>query len=225
MMSRFYLAALIGVAVALWAQWRLMSVYNRWRGQPCAERPLTGAQAAREILDAAGLTHVPVERIGGALTDHYDPQTRTLRLSADVHDTNSLTAVGIAAHEAGHALQHQELYWPMQMRMAMVPFTRLGARLALPLFVGGLVLKLPPLMLIGLGLFLVLLAFQLVTLPLEFDASRRAGQLLRERGLVNAQELAGVGQVLNAAAWTYVAAFTLSFVQLLRLLRWGRPFA
>jgi uncharacterized protein len=224
-MSRLYLLAMVGALVALWAQWRLTSAYNRWRQRACAERPLTGAEAAREILDAAGLTHVPGERTDGHLTDHYDPQTRALRLSAEVHDTQTLTAVGIAAHEAGHALQHQELYWPMQMRMALLPATRLGARLALPLFLAGLLIKVPPLIWIGLGLFIVLLLFQLVTLPLEFDASRRAGRVLRERGLVTAQELVGVGEVLNAAAWTYIAAFTLSFVQLLRLLRWGRPLA
>jgi Zn-dependent membrane protease YugP len=225
MMARLYLLAVLGVLVALWAQWRLTSAYNRWRGRPCSGRPLTGAQVARELLDAAGLTQVPVERASGFLTDHYDPQTRTLRLSDDVHDTNSLTAVGIAAHETGHALQHQELYWPMQMRMAMVPVTRVGAMVALPLFAAGLMLRVPPLLWIGGGLFLVLLLFQLITLPLEFDASRRAGRLLRERGLVSTEELTGVGEVLHAAAWTYVAAFTLSFVQLLRLLRWGRFFA
>lgn len=224
MMARFYWLALAGVLVALWAQWRLTAAYNRWRQRTVSGRPLTGAQVAREILDAAGLTQVPVERTRGYLTDHYDPQTRTLRLSAEVHDTPTLTAVGIAAHEAGHALQHQELYWPLQMRLALFPITRLGAQLALPVFVVGLALKAPPLIWIGLGLFVSLLVFQLITLPLEFDASRRAGRILRERGLVTAEELDGVGEVLNAAAWTYVAAFTLSFVQLVRLLRWGRPF-
>jgi hypothetical protein len=141
-----------------------------------------------------------------------------------VHDTDSLAAVGIAAHEAGHALQHQEVYWPMQVRLSLLPITRLGAWLALPLLAAGLLLRAPPLMVIGAGLFLVLLAFQLVTLPLEFDASRRAGRLLRERGLVSPRELTGVGEVLNAAAWTHIAAFTMTFVQLLRLLRWGRLF-
>lgn len=212
------------VLVALWAQWRLTSAYNRWRGRLTTVRPLTGAQAAREILDAAGLTHVPVERAGGYLSDHYDPQARALRLSDEVHDTHSLTAVGIAAHEAGHALQHQEVYWPMQLRMSLLPATRWGARLALPLLVAGTILRVPPLVVLGAGLFLVLLAFQLVTLPLEFDASRRAGRLLRERGLVSPEELAGVGEVLHAAAWTYIAAFTATFAQLLRLLPWGRSF-
>jgi len=224
MRAYLYWFLLAGVLLALWSQWRLCSAYRRRAGQACAARPLTGAGAAREILDAAGLADVRVERTGGHLTDHYDPQTRTLRLSAEVHDTDSLAAVGIAAHEAGHALQHQELYWPLQVRLRLLPLTRLGARLALPLLVAGLFLRLPPLMVIGAGLFLVLLMFQLVTLPLEFDASRRAGRVLRERGLVSAQELVGVGEVLHAAAWTYIAAFTVTFVQLLRLLPWGRLF-
>ena len=211
-----------GVLLALWAQWRLRSAYRRWSGQARAARPLTGAGAARDILDAAGLADVPIERTGGHLTDHYDPQTRTLRLSAVVHDTDSLAAVGIAAHEAGHALQHQVLYWPMQVRLRLLPLARLGAWLALPLLVAGLLLRMPPLMVIGAGSFLVLLTFQLITLPLEFDASRRAGRLLRERGLISPRELVGVGEVLHAAAWTYIAAFTMTFVQLLRLLRWGR---
>jgi Zn-dependent membrane protease YugP len=222
MRAYLYWFLLAGVLLALWSQWRLRSAYRRWSGQACATRPLTGAGAAREILDAAGLADVPVKRTGGHLTDHYDPQTRALRLSAEVHDTDSLAAVGIAAHEAGHALQHQELYWPMQACLSLLPYTRLGARVALPLLVAGLVLRVPPLMVMGAGLFLVLLMFQLVTLPLEFDASRRAGRVLRERGLVSAPELIGVGEVLHAAAWTYIAAFTSTFVQLLRLLPWGR---
>ena len=116
------------------------------------------------------------------------------------------------------------LYWPMQVRLSLLPLTRLGAWLALPLLLAGLLLRVPPLMVIGAGLFLVLLTFQLITLPLEFDASRRAGRLLRERGLVSPRELTGVGEVLHAAAWTYIAVFTVTFVQLLRLLRWGRLF-
>jgi uncharacterized protein len=221
-MSRLYLLLIGGLLLAFWAQWRLSSTYRRWNERSCASRPLTGAQAAREILDAAGLNRVGVERVDGHLTDHYDPATRTLRLSRGVHDQDSLAAIGIAAHEAGHAIQHQELYWPMRMRQALLPATRLGARLSLPLLGAGLILRVPPLVLIGLGLFLTLLLFQLVTLPLEFDASRRAARVLRDRGLVSPQELVGVREVLRAAGWTYVAAFTMSFAQLLRLLRWGR---
>jgi uncharacterized protein len=221
-MSRLVVLLIGGLLLAFWAQWRLASVYRRWNQQSCASRPLTGALAARELLDAAGLTQVGVERVDGHLTDHYDPATRTLRLSRGVHDQDSLAAVGIAAHEAGHAMQHQELYWPLRMRQALLPVTRLGARLSLPLLVAGLILRVPPLAFAGLGLFLALLLFQLVTLPVEFDASRRAARVLHERGLVSPKELVGVREVLRAAGWTYVAAFTMSFAQLLRLLRWGR---
>jgi uncharacterized protein len=222
MMVRFYLLLGFGVLLAFWAQWRLLSVYGKWSRRSCAARPLTGAQAAREILDAAGLNQVSVERIGGYLTDHYDPQTRTLRLSEGVHNVDSLAAVGIAAHEAGHAMQHQELSWPMRARLSMLPVTRLAAMAALPLFLAGLMLRVPPLLWFGIASFLLLLGFQFVTLPLEFDASRRARRFLRERGMVDSNELHGVEEVLNAAAWTYLAAFTMSFVQLLRLLRFGR---
>jgi uncharacterized protein len=221
-MSRLYPLLIGGLLLAFWAHWRLASVYRRWNARSCAARPLTGAMAARELLDAAGLQRVGVERVEGHLTDHYDPQTRTLRLSRGVHDQDSLAAVGIAAHETGHAIQHQELYWPLQLRQALLPVTRLGARLSLPLLAVGLILRVPPLVLIGLGLFLALLLFQLVTLPVEFDASRRAGRVLRQRDLVSPQELVGVREVLRAAGWTYVAAFTMTFAQLLRLLRWGR---
>jgi len=209
-----------GLLVVLWAQWRLQSAWRRWSKEGQAKAcPLTGAETARNILDAADLAHVSIERTSGFLTDHYDPQTRTLRLSTGVHDQVSLAAVGIAAHEAAHALQHRELYWPMQARLALLPFTRLGAWLALPLLALGLALRVPPLMLIGVGLFVVLLLFQLVTLPLEFDASRRAGWWLRERRLVSPSELEGVGQVLHAAAWTYLAAFAMSFLHILRWMR------
>jgi uncharacterized protein len=222
MMARLYLFLAFGVLLALWAQWRLRSAYGKWSRRSCAARPLTGAQAAREILDAVGLTAVPVERTAGYLTDHYDPQARTLRLSEEVHNNDSLAAVGIAAHEAGHAMQHHELSWPMRARLSLLPVTRMAAMAALPLFVGGMVLRMPPLMWLGIGSFLLLLLFQFVTLPLEFDASRRARRCLKERGMVAPNELQGVEEVLNAAAWTYLAAFTTSFAQLLRLLRIGR---
>jgi uncharacterized protein len=221
-MSRLYPFLIAGVLLVFWAHWRLASVYRRWNERSCAARPLTGAMAARELLDAVGLENVGVERVEGHLTDHYDPQSRTLRLSRGVYDQDSLAAVGIAAHETGHAIQHQELYWPLQLRQALLPVTRLGARLSLPLLAVGLILRAPPLVLVGLGLFLALLLFQLVTLPVEMDASRRAGRVLRQREMVSPQELAGVREVLRAAGWTYVAAFTMTFAQLLRLLRWGR---
>jgi uncharacterized protein len=221
-MARFYLLLAFGALLALWAQWRLQAVYGKWSRRSCAARPLTGAQAAREILDAAGLSHVAIQRTGGYLTDHYDPVSRTLRLSEEVHNTDSLAAVGIAAHEAGHAMQHDERSWPMRARLSMLPLSRFAAMISLPLLLAGLVFRMPPLIWFGLGAFVLLLIFQFVTLPLEFDASRRATRWLRERGIVAPSELDGVGEVLNAAAWTYLAAFTMSFVHLLRLLRFGR---
>lgn len=221
MLARLDLVLIPGLVLALWAQWRLLGAYRRWSAQRIA-RDTTGAGAARDILDSAGLQAVPVERTRGYLTDHYDPQKRALRLSEQVHDGDSVAAVGIAAHEAGHALQHMELYWPMQVRMTMMPAVRIGSWAALPLLVLGLAMRVPPLMRIGIALFVVLLLFQLITLPLEYDASRRARRLLMERGIINVQEMDGVERVLNAAAWTYVAAFTMSFLQLMRLLTLSR---
>ena len=221
-MRYVFLLVIPGLLLAIWAQWRMLSVYRRWSQQACATRRLTGAVAAREILDAAGLSTVAIESTSGYLTDHYDPRARALRLSAEVHDTDSLAAIGIAAHEAGHALQHQDLYWPIQVRLAVLPFTRAAAWLALPMLAAGLALRVPPFLILGTALFMVLMVFQLISLPLEFDASRRAGRILIERRLVSSTELDGVGQVLQAAAWTYVASFTLCFVQMLRWLRFLR---
>ncbi len=221
LLGRLDVLMIPGLALALWAQWRLLAAYRRW-SQQRTTRDITGALAAREILDTAGLQEVTVERTRGYLTDHYDPQKLALRLSAEVHDSDSLAAVGIAAHEAGHALQHMELYWPMQARMTLMPAVRFGTWAALPMFVLGLAMRIPPLMRVGIALFVVLLLFQLITLPLEYDASRRARRALLERGIINPQELDGVDRVLNAAAWTYVAAFTMSFLQLMRLVTLGR---
>ena len=221
MWRRLDLLVIPGLVLALWAQWRLLSAYRRW-SQQRLQRDLTGALAARDMLDGAGLTTVPVEPTSGYLTDHYDPQKRVLWLSSDVFEGDSLAAVAIAAHEAGHAVQHQRAYWPLRARMALVPAAQFGSWAALPLFAVGLAMRIPPLMRVGALLFVVLLLFQLITLPLEFDASRRARRLLVESGIVNVGELDGVEHMLRAAAWTYVAAFTMSFVQLARLLTLSR---
>lgn len=221
LLGRLDLVLIPGLLLALWAQWRLLGAYRRGL-QVRTARDTTGALAAREVLDAAGLQEVPVERARGYLTDHYDPSQRALRLSEEVHDGDSVAAVGIAAHEAGHALQHQLAYWPMRVRMMMAPVTQIGSWAALPLFVLGLAMRIPPLMRIGIAFFVVLLVFQLITLPVEYDASQRARRTLLERGIIKPQELDGVDRVLNAAAWTYIAAFTMSFLQLMRLLTLGR---
>lgn len=205
-----------GILLASWAQWRLLSLYRRWSTEP-TERGLTGAQAAREILDSADLQDVPIQTCGGVLTDHYDPPKRTLRLSKEVFEGNSIASVGIAAHEAGHALQHKTAYGPLRWRMALVPMTLLGAWLALPLYVVGLALRISPVRWAGALLFLAILAFHLVTLPVEFDASRRAQVLLRQRGMVSEKEAPAVEQMLGAAAWTYIAAFLRVVLALMRL--------
>jgi Zn-dependent membrane protease YugP len=194
---------------------------------------LTGAEAARRILDAAGLTAMPVNEVPGHLTDHYDPVQKALFLSSDNFHGNSVAAVGVAAHEAGHALQHKAAYGPLHFRMAMVPlvgFASGGAWLAffLGMILMGLRVVHPSiasnLMGVGVGLFSIITLFQLVTLPVEFDASRRAKQQLGAMGLVTREQLGGVSNVLGAAAMTYVAALASSVFELLRLILIMRSF-
>jgi Zn-dependent membrane protease YugP len=177
----------------------------------------TGARAAAELLRRQGLTDVRVERVQGFLADHYDPRRKVLRLSPDVHDGSSLAALGVAAHEAGHALQHHDRYAPLVLRSAVVPLASFGTNAAIILFMIGLVASLPTLMDLGILLFLGYVVFARVTLPVEFNASRRAVALLRGQGFVLPHETAGVRAVLNAAALTYVAAAAMAVLQLLRL--------
>src|SRR5436853_6190093 len=205
-----------GLLLGLYAQIKLSSTYNKYVAIP-TESGLTGAQAAREILDQADLQNVPVEEVGGHLTDHYDPTKRALFLSSENYQGNSVAAVGVAAHETGHALQHKAAYAPLQLRMAIVPITQIAtvawqAILLLGLFLGmfGRFLG------IAILIFVVLTFFQLITLPVEYDASRRAKARLVELGLVRGDESKAVSKVLNAAALTYVAALVASVMQLLQ---------
>jgi Zn-dependent membrane protease YugP len=170
---------------------------------------------ARAILDGYGLQHVAVERTGGFLGDHYDPLSRTLRLSPEVHDTPSVAAVGIAAHEAGHALQHAEGYWPLQIRSAMVPVVQFGSYLGPLVFLLGFLLNFTGLAWAGVFLFAGVAVFALITLPVEFDASRRAKELLASQGYAWGEELTGVSRVLDAAALTYVAGLAQALSTLL----------
>jgi hypothetical protein len=185
-------------------------------------RGLTGAETARQILDANGLTHVAVEPISGSLTDHYDPRTNVVRLSEDVYASPSIAALGVAAHECGHAVQHAEEYAPVKIRSALVPVTNFCSHAWYFIFLAGLVLARSSvgLMLIDAAilLFAVVALFQFVTLPVEFDASRRAIRILETNGFLVDEELAGTRQVLRAAALTYVASLVNSLIQLLRLL-------
>ncbi len=203
--------------LALYAQWKVQSTFRRYSDVRAATG-YTGAKMAEELLRRQGITDVKVEPIPGMLADHYDPRTKVLRLSPDVYGSTSLAAVGVAAHEAGHALQHRDGYAPLAIRSAIVPAATLGTNAALILFMVGIVFGATRLMDLGILLFLGYVAFALVTLPVEFNASSRAVALLQGQGLVLPQEAQGVRAVLNAAALTYVAAATMAILQLVRLL-------
>ena len=212
-----FLIVIPGALLALYAQLRVRSAYGRYSQVPI-HNGLTGAQVAEEILRRNGLARVQVERIEGVLSDHYDPRTRVLRLSSAVYDGPSVASVGVAAHETGHAIQHAHAYAPLAVRSAIVPVTQFGSWLAWPLFFIGFFFHSGTLMQVGILIFSTAVAFTLVTLPVEFDASGRAMRVLRAEGLVTADELAGVRAVLTAAALTYVAAAAVAILQLLRLL-------
>ncbi len=204
-----------GLLIGLWAQWRLHSAFGKY-SRVRVESGLTGAQAARRILDNAGLADVTVEEVEGKLTDHYDPTKRALFLSAENYSGNSIAAVGVAAHESGHALQHQAAYALLNLRMALVPVTQFsssayGIILLLGYFMHEMKFALP----IVIVLFSIITLFQLITLPVEYDASSRAKEQLFRLGLVRESERAGVAKVLDAAALTYVAALVSSLLTLL----------
>ena len=209
------LVVLPGLLIGIWAQIKLSSAYGKYSRVP-VESGLTGAQAAREILDQAGLNNVPVQEVPGHLTDHYDPTKRALFLSSDNFHGQTVAAVGVAAHESGHALQHQAAYGLFKVRMALVPVTQFASAAYLGIFVLGAFMGLMKIaILIIIGVFAVTTLFQLVTLPVEYDASRRAKEQLFRLGLVHEEERAGVSRVLDAAALTYVAALVTSVMTLL----------
>ena len=216
-----YVLVLIGLLISLWASWNVKSTFRRYQNIRNS-RGLTAAQVARQILDDNGLYQIRIERISGNLTDHYDPKGNVIRLSDSVHDSASVAAIGVAAHECGHAVQHAVNYFPMQIRSAIIPVTQLGSRLWYIVFVLGLIFSNSyagmPLQMIGILLFSLIVLFQLVTLPVEFNASRRAMQTLESRYILAGEELSGARKVLTAAALTYVAALLGSILQLIRLL-------
>lgn len=216
-----YVLVLIGLLISLWASWNVKSTFRRYQNTRNS-RGLTAAQAARQILDDNGLYQIRIERVSGNLTDHYDPKGNVIRLSDSVHDSTSVAAIGVAAHECGHAVQHAVNYFPMQIRSAIIPVTQLGSRLWYIVFVLGLIFSNSyagmPLQMIGILLFSLIVLFQLVTLPVEFNASRRAMQTLESRYILAGEELSGARKVLTAAALTYVAALLGSILQLIRLL-------
>ncbi|HPO12545.1 MAG TPA: zinc metallopeptidase [Candidatus Hydrogenedentes bacterium] len=221
------------IILTVWAQAKVRGAYSKY-SQVFVQRGITGAQVAQLILRSANIgiangpargaaNAVALERIGGQMTDHYDPQSRTLRLSEDVYNGRSIAALGIAAHETGHALQHADNYVPMQVRHFMYPISALGSRLAFPLIFIGLIIGyagqgVPWLVTAGIWLFTASVAFTIITLPVEFNASRRAMQALSSGGYLTADELYGARKVLTAAAMTYVAAAAVAVLQLVRLL-------
>lgn len=212
----YFLMAAPALLLALWAQFRISSTYAK--AQRVAA-PLSGAAAARHILDSAGLNGVDIEMIGGHLSDHYDPRHKVLRLSQEVYQSRSLAAVGIAAHEAGHAIQDARRYAPLVVRNAAVPIAGFGSNFAMILVIlGAVVSSLNFLITVGIALFAGVVFFQLVNLPVEFNASNRAKQQLVALGIVPQQEMYYVNKVLNAAAMTYVAATLQAILTLLYLI-------
>src|SRR3954467_339039 len=203
----------VPLAMGLWAQSKVKRTFARWSDVP-VRNGMTGAQAAAEVVRASGLPDVEIRAGAGQLSDHYDPRSRTLNLSADVGQSSSLAALGVAAHEAGHAIQDARHYVPMRIRQTLVPAATIGQSLWFIPVVLGLVLNVTGLITIGVVLFAAIVLFQLVTLPVEFDASKRALVALNDGGLLGADELPGARAVLNAAALTYVAGFVAALGQL-----------
>lgn len=214
----YYLILVVpALLLAMWAQMRVKSTYNKY-SQMRASRGTTAAQVARSILRENGLSDIPVVQVPGDLTDHYDPQAREVRLSSTVYGSSSVAAIGVAAHEVGHACQHATNYVPLTIRRAIIPITNIGSTLSVPLLLLGLVLGNQTLAVAGVLLFALVALFQLITLPVEFNASHRALYTLNQRDILAGEELAGAKKVLTAAALTYVAALAVSLAQLLRLM-------
>lgn len=211
------LIVLPALLLALWAQINVSTTYSKYNKLKTSGG-VTGFEAARRILDANGLYNVGIERIRGELTDHYDPRANVIRLSEAVYSSTSAAAVGVASHEAGHAVQHAVGYAPIKLRTSIIRVTNFGSMMAMPLFLVGLIFTAPALMYAGIILYSLVAVFQLVTLPVEFNASSRAMAALSASGRFSGEELRGARKVLNAAALTYVAALASSLLSLLRLL-------
>jgi len=205
---------IVPLGLGLWAQNKVKRTFAKYSQVP-VRNGMTGAQAAAAVVRSSGLQGVEIRAVEGRLTDHYDPRNRTLNLSPDVGAASSVAALGVAAHEAGHAVQDARNYLPMRVRQTFVPVASIGSSFAIPIIFIGLILGATGLTNVGLALFTAIVLFQLITLPVEFDASRRALVALRDGRLLEADELDGAKAVLSAAAWTYVAAFVAALSQLI----------
>lgn len=205
------------ILFALWAQVKVKSTFNRY-SHIYSKKNLTGAQAAKLVLQSAGIYNVRIEHISGHLSDHYDPHTNVIRLSDSVYGSTSVASIGVAAHEAGHAVQYASHYIPIKLRSAIVPITNIGSALSWPLLLLGLFLNFSVLIYVGILFFGLSTIFQLITLPVELNASRRALNAIENSGLLAAEEIPMAKKTLWAAAMTYVAALAVSLAQLLRLI-------
>ncbi len=213
----YYIILVIpAMILAMWAQFKVKSTYNKF-SQVRNTKGITGAYAAQAVLTHYGINDVRIEQVSGKLSDHYDPKAKVIRLSTDVYGGSSIAAVGIACHEAGHAAQHAENYAPIKVRNTLVPVCNIGSALGIPLALLGYFLGFEPLILIGLLLYAAISLFHLVTLPVEFNASRRAIWVIDETGLLYGEETDGAKKVLKAAAMTYVASLIVALANLLRL--------
>lgn len=211
-----YYLLIIALLVALFAQINVKSTFSKYQ-EVHGSRGFTGADAARKILDDNGLGYISIEHISGELTDHYDPTANVIRLSDSVYDSTSVAAVGVAAHEAGHAVQHAVGYAPIKIRSAVIPLTQIGSYISYPLVLLGAIFGASSLIDLGIVLFTAVVFFQLITLPVEFNASSRALETLDRSMMLDTEELSGARKVLTAAALTYVAALFTALVNLLRL--------
>lgn len=215
--TTLYFLILLSLGLSLLAQALTRNTYNRYSQAP-ASCGLTGGEVARRIMEKEGIQNVSIEVVDGTLTDHYDPTNLVLRLSSSTMYGNSVAAIGVAAHETGHVLQHRDAYQPLEIRNACVKTVGFGSRAAWPIFLAGLLLSMRPLIWIGIGLYAAIVAFALITLPVEFNASSRAIQCLTADGYLAGDETEGARKVLSAAALTYVASALTAILQLLRLI-------
>jgi Zn-dependent membrane protease YugP len=218
----YYLVLVVPtILLSLWAQFKVKSTFSKYSRVQCV-RGITGAQTAKLLMDANNINNVAIEPVAGSLTDHYDPGHHVLRLSQPVYAASSIAAVGVAAHETGHAVQHARGYGPLWLRSALVPVANIGSSIGPWLAVAGLVMSFQPLLTIGIVLFAGAVAFYLITLPVEFNASSRALAILKQNQVLSGEELAGVRKVLSAAAMTYVASALTALMSLLRLVLLSR---
>lgn len=214
----YYLILVVpALLLAIWAQVQVKTTYRKYSRVPNS-RGMTGAYAAQAVLNFYGITDVRIERVSGNLTDHYDPRSKVIRLSDDVYNSSTVAAIGIACHEAGHAAQHAENYAPIKIRNAIIPVCNIGSTIGIPLALIGWIFSFSILIYVGLGLYAAVFIFQVATLPVEFNASRRAIKVIDETQLLRDDEIGGAKKVLAAAAMTYVASMIVSLANLLRLL-------